>query len=346
MALVAVAGTAKAGATDTSNDYLSLDRELTALANTLNQGESGVKVNAWIKTAVISQDSTTSGTPDTLGTQLAGVRLNFSAKITDTIDMKISIDGAKGTLDLKDAYGKVKLCETANLTMGQFRAPVLVSSSAADEKLVFFDRTAQGSVWKDREPGVMFDGKVQQFRWSASAQNGGDGVADEMLFAGHVAFDVLGAGIIKQEAGFGTDAETALTVGATYLDEGTLDDGAVVAFEVNAATGPVFVQAELVDYDKGFTTGAVPIGAAKNASGLADTTPFDVTAAYMFNPNWEGAVRFQDADDTSDTSSIGFGVNYYVKGHDVKWQLNVISTSSDNTALDTDKILLGLVLAV
>ncbi|MCC6408189.1 MAG: hypothetical protein IT453_13585 [Planctomycetes bacterium] len=348
MALVAVTGVAKAGGTETPNAtaYASLDRELEALAGTLGAAESGVKVSGYIKTNIISQDSTTPGSPDTLGTQLTGVRLNFAADITDTMKMKLSVDGAKGTADLKDGFGWVKLCEAVNLTFGQYRVPILQSSSASDESLAFYERTAQGAVWSGREPGVMFDGKIQQFRWYASAQNGGDGISDELLIAGHVAFDVKGSGIVKQEAGFGTDAETALTLGATYLDEGTLTDGTVMAFEVLAVTGPVFVQGEILDYDDGFTAGAVPTGAAKNASGRADTTPFDLTATYQFNPNWEGAVRYEDADDTDDTSTIGLGVNYYVNGHKAKWQLNFLSTSSDNDSLDTDKIILGLVLAV
>lgn len=352
IALTAAAGAVHAGTaatvptSDQPLEYVSLDRELDALASTLSaQDAGGVKVNAWIKTNIIQQDATGGGA-DTLGTQLNGVRVTFSADVTKDMKLKVSIDGAKGTAELKDGFGYVKLCEWVNLTFGQYRVPILQSSSAADELLAFFVRSAQGNVWKDREPGVMFDGKVEQFRWYVSAQNGGDGIADEQLLAGHVAYDVMGPGIVKQEAGFGPDAETAVTVGATYLDEGSLSDGTVMAFEALAVTGPLFLQGEIVDYDEGFTAGAVPAGAAKAASGLADTTPWDLTATYALNTNWEAAVRYEDADDNDDTSTIGLGVNYYINGHKAKWQLNFFSTSSDNTALDTDKILLGLVLAV
>jgi hypothetical protein len=343
LALAAVAGAAKAGGTDTPNEYLSLDRELEALSGTLAAAEPGVKLSGYFKTNLISRDGTAGG-PDTLGTQLTGVRVNFAADVTDAMKVKISIEGSSGNFVLRDAFGFVKLNEAVNLTMGQYRAPLLFSASASDEKLVFYDRSTQGAIWNDREPGVMFDGKVAQFRWYATAFNGGDGTADEFAIAGHVAYDVQGPGIIKQEGGFGVDAETAITLGATYLDEGTLTDGTVMAFEAMAVTGPVFLHGEVVDYDDGFVAGAVPVGVARKASGLADTTPFGVTAAYMFTPAWEAALRFNDNDDQADTSTIAAGLNYYVNGHNAKWQLNFLSTSSDNAALDVDTILLGLVL--
>lgn len=351
VALATVAGSLQASGAEnaadaeTSREYLSLDRELEELADSLAVQEGGVKVNAWIKTNLIWQDSTTGGS-DTLGTQLSGVRLSFSADVTEATKLKISIDGAKGTVELKDAFAYSKLASWANLTFGQYRAPILQSSSASDESLLFYERSIQGNVWKEREPGVMFDGKLQQFRWYAWAQNGGDGVGEDLLLGGHLAYDLRGPGIVKQEGGFGPDAETAITLGATYLDEGTLSDGAVMAFEALAVSGPIFFQGEVVDYDDGFTAGSVPTGAAKSASGLAGTTPWDLTAAFAFNPQWEAAVRYGDSDDVDDTSTIGLGLNYYVNGHKTKWQLNLLSTSSDDDARDTDKILLGLVLAV
>jgi hypothetical protein len=346
MALAAVAGAANAGATDTPNDYVSLDRELDSLASTLAPAEGGVKVGAWIKTNIISQDGT-GGAADTLGAQANGIRISFSGDVAPGYKLKISVDAAKGQADLKDAYGVVKLCEEADLTLGNFKSPFSFSGTTADEKLLFYTRTAEGAVWTDRDLGAMFSGAMQNFRWAAAFQNGGDGIADKQTITGKVNWDmVAGKGFAKQEGGFGPNAETQLTVGVGYLDEGSISKGGVLGLDAVCTSGPFYAQAEIADYDKDFTAGAVGGGAAKKASGHGDTTPFGIQAAYAFNENWEAAVRFDDQDDADDTSTIGAGINYYVKGHDCKWQLDVLSTSSDQDALDTDTILLGLTIVV
>jgi hypothetical protein len=55
---------------------------------------------------------------------------------------------------------------------------------------------------------------------------------------------------------------------------------------------------------------------------------------------WELGVRFQDFDDSQDTSVVDFGANYYANGHDYKYIINWSSVSSD--AGDVDLITLGV----
>jgi hypothetical protein len=275
------------------------------------------------------------------------MRIILSGDVADGYKVKLSVDGASGTVLLRDAFATAKITDNVNLTFGQYKTPFLFSAVNADEKELFCTRTAQGSLWTTRDPGAMLDARFENFRAYVSAQNGGDGTLDDMFVVGKVAWDlVAGKGFISQESGFGPDSETRATVAGAIADEGTLSQGVAWMLEAEAATGPFYGQAEIVDYDKGFTAGAVPAGPATGASGHADTTPWGLQAGWMFTVNWEVAARYDDLDDADNSKVYGGGVNYYVNGHACKWQLNVLKTDSDNSAIDTTTILLGLTVAI
>ncbi|MCA8980428.1 MAG: hypothetical protein KDC14_10415, partial [Planctomycetes bacterium] len=91
----------------------------------------------------------------------------------------------------------------------------------------------------------------------------------------------------------------------------------------------------------------------QNGKNLGDNTPFTVTGSYLFNGDWEVALRYQGHDDTPLTGAMAGDfaentasvvVNKYVSGHDVKWQAQY-ANSSFTTADDIGVFSLGLVLA-
>jgi len=76
-------------------------------------------------------------------------------------------------------------------------------------------------------------------------------------------------------------------------------------------------------------------------------TPWDATVSYMFAPDeWEVAGRWEDFGDSDDSSMLSLGINYYVEGHDVKWQLNYSTIDSDNSGNEIDVIAVALLVSV
>jgi hypothetical protein len=52
----------------------------------------------------------------------------------------------------------------------------------------------------------------------------------------------------------------------------------------------------------------------------------------MFTDMYEAAVRYEDADDTDDTTAWSAVVNRYVQGHDIKVQVQYTTIDSDASA--------------
>lgn len=344
LALATLAGAAGAG-TPTGNDWMTLDRELESLAATLgaqDQPPAGLQVSGWIKTAY---DNSSDFNPDLSGFSLENVRLNFNGKIDD-YSMKITIEGRTGAFVVADAFGRMPLAENVGLQMGQFKSRFLYSYYASDDRVIFYRRTTIGSAWGTRDTGVQVDGRFGPVLAILQLQNGGDTAADEWALTGKAIWAAMGKMIESQSGGFGPDAETALTVGAGYFDDSTVDDSSAISVEAIFASGPIFAFAEVVDHDKGFA--GIASGAASKvaAAGFADSTPWDATLGWMFTENWEVALEYQDDDSPDDTTRIRGGVNYYVSGHQAKWQLNYTTASSDTNAKEVDQVTLGLTVSL
>ncbi len=327
--------------------WLTLDRELESLAAAQNapaEKKKGLEFTAYLKTNYSSSSDIAvapSGN-DLGGFQVQSLRLNMAGAV-GIYQFKASIEGTKNNLpddvNVKDAFMRVPVSEHLNLQLGNFKSPFLYTGLAADERLVFYERSLLGSLTAGREPGLMVDGKYEQVAWYVAAQNGGDTVGDDLLLIAKVQYAALGDLLGKQEGGFGPDSPTRVTLGAAYLDDGSADDAKAMALEAQAAFQNVWIQAELVDLDEGFS--AVTVGNAGKFGPLADGTPFGVAAEYMATPKWGFALRYDDTDNAVDTSILGAGVNYYVDGHLTKWQLNYSTASSDDSAAEVDKLTLG-----
>jgi hypothetical protein len=132
------------------------------------------------------------------------------------------------------------------------------------------------------------------------------------------------------EGAYGSAQGNRLTIGAGYYnDDGNIPDGIAFAVDANFVSGPLSAAAEVVDYDTGF----------------GNNTPFSAQVGFMLVPDqWEAALRYEDLDTTTDTTVITAGINYYMSGHDAKWQLNYSTTDDD--VVDLDWFALGLTASV
>ena len=345
------------------NEWSSLDQEINNLSTSLSaQNTAGPKIGGYIRTSFRFSDDTDAlfgGPPndeDEMGFKLDKVRLEVSGDLSQDYSYKISFELSSGTASLRDAYVSWKLAESVKGTMGRFKKPFLRSAQGPDKNLLFQERTALGQFFDVREEGLMFSGNFDTIEWWLAGQNGIDGKNDDFNFTAKLAANLMGAGASKVEGAYGAGEETNLMVGVAYGDEGELEDGAVIAVEAYLTSGPFYIGAEMVDFDEG-TSGSYPsktgddLHYGSNNSFVsddpADTTPWDITASYMFTDMYEAALRYEDSDhDTAETTAWTLGINRYVQGHDIKWTLQVLKTDGDSSLQELTEWTLGLTVGI
>ncbi|MCE9595532.1 MAG: OprO/OprP family phosphate-selective porin [Planctomycetes bacterium] len=337
---------------DGDRSWTSLDSELTRLGASLQEPTSAIRWDGYLRVLAV-QDSDSpafAGLPnsDVAGFVLDRVRLGLAFD-QGMYSGRVQLEAAGGTARLLDAYASWQCNDMLRTTFGRFQTPLYWNGLVDPRHQLFVLRTASDEFWIGGRPtqladnfGVMLDGKVDRFHWWVAAQNGVDGTADEFAFTARARYDVLGSGIGMVEGAYGAPDDATLSVGVGWFDDGGAVDGGgnsadgdCVAVDTQYANGPWAMNAEVLDYGKN----------SVNVFDVPDSTPWAVTLSYMLQPNqWELAARYQDVDSPTNLTDITLGVNYYVVGHDVKWQLNVVDTSSDNSVEETTSIALALTL--
>jgi hypothetical protein len=323
-----------------SEEWSTLDKDIENLASSIATQDSGLAVEGFIRS--IYRNSSDVQVPPS-GNDLGGffmenARLELNGSVGD-YGLKIQLDAGSqysGDNDatLLDAYGTFAITDQISGQMGQFRPPFLWSAQVEEDEFILINRTFNGALWSSRDNGVMVQGNFNQLAFYVAAQNGTDGAGDEYAFTGRAEFDALGAGIGNIEGAYGADDGSNLTVGVAWYDDGNLEDGSAIAIDAGFVSGAFSVYGELVDYDASFSV-------------VGDTTPYSVTAGFMVSPDeWEVAARYEDADDSAESTRITLGVNYYVQGHRAKWSLNYDTIDSDDTSIEADTVSFGLTVSV
>ena len=331
-------------------DWLSLDREIESLTSGLAQSGSGFSLDGWIKTsyATSSDVAIAPSGNDLGGFSMDSIRLNLNGSLGD-FDVHVALEGSSDIgfgilggvggasgVGVIDAYTSFSITDQVAAQVGFFRPPFLNDSLRDENEFLFIDRTVQGDVWAFRDHGVLFSFAFDQFNAWLGVQNGTDAQGDELAIMGRVEFNAMGNGASATEGAYGSGSdENSLNLGVGYYDDGQIDDGTGLSFDVDYSHGPLYAAATLADYDDGLST------------AIGGETPYDVTVSYMVAPDeWEVAARWEDFDDSADTTAITLGVNYYVEGHDMKWQLNYSSTDSDSSANEADVIAVAMLVSV
>lgn len=335
----AASGATSEPSTGAVEGWVSLDRELAELAQAAQTAPSaaGVRIWGYLRTAVTYGDfdldndgALDAGEDEVGGVRLQNVRTYFEAKSGDYTAL-IGLESSSGSAKLLHAFAKWKCSENLTTYFGRFKQPFLRSFMLFDNKLVMIERTALSTIIGRFDTGVMLEGTFQErLHWWAAIQNGNDALADEQLLTGRVAFTPIGKEVAGAEGAIGARDELDCTIVVAVADEGSVSDGTSIVGELMVNQKPWSLQAEVMDLDQ----------------DVGDRTPFSATAGWLFQPQWEGAVRFEDLDDGFDSSRITGGVNYYVAGHDLKWQLNVGATDADTGGVDGTFVQLGLTLTM
>ena len=260
VALTSLVGVSAALPSGGSEEWVALDREIEALSSTL-QGDpdkpQGMQVGGYIKTQYNYSADNPAVTGDESGFGFNSIRINITGQVGD-YKIKVSAEGKSGTFGVADAYVRFPVHENVNVQVGQFKSRFLYSYYTSDQNTLFYDRAAIPSAWGQRDTGVQVDGTFGPFIGILQVQNGGDTVGDEYAITAKAIYAVMGKAIEGQAGGFGPDAETALTLGVGYLDDGSVTDGDAIEGEAIFTHGPWYAAAEVVDHGTGFTNGGAP----------------------------------------------------------------------------------------
>ncbi len=206
-----------------------------------------------------------------------------------------------------------------------------------------------------RDTGITVWGSANKFQYALGIFDGVDGgpnTSDNPLFAGRIAYNflnkednpgyytsstyhgglgnifTLGASFQSQSDGVGNELESGDFFGYTIdlLSETVLGNGDVVT-----------VEAEYKDFDSDFTGNSVdrtPEGTCAGTQGfcLFDGDSYFFTAAYLFKGKGEGDfsgdfqpyVRFvsNNPSDGDDSDLTEIGLNYVIKGHNARLNVN------------------------
>ncbi len=344
---------AAVGAAGQASDlgWSGLDQEINSLsANLAAQNTTGPKVSGWIITALDFEqdppsitgdlngdgDTTDAGEgvasegEDILGWDFRIVRLQVTGDLGHDYSYKVSFELSGGTADLRDAYVDWKITDGIKGRWGRYKVPFVRSGLINEYQLLFLQRTNIGSMLSFRDLGIMVSGQFEKVNFFVNAMNGSDGVVKDMFYNARVTIDLMGEAVALQEGAYGAGDAMGLQLGAAIGDDSGIDNGLVWAVEAALTSGPLAVTAEMADFDE----------------DIGDNTPWDAMVSFMFSEMNELAVRYEDLDDSDNTTAYGVSLNRYISGHDIKWILQWYHTDTDLQSggidFDTDEFSLGL----
>ena len=332
------------------SDYSSFDRDLDALVQGSQPG--GPTVRGFLQVRYdhsgdrpIAYAIDSNGDGDTLdpgetgSNDLGGffvrrARVAFSG-YHNGYGYNVEVDASVSNI-LREAYVDMPI-ENLNARIGLYKSGVSRNSLVRANELFFIERSEIGLMFEQRDTGVTLSGSSSNVGWSITAQNGRDMQGDDLFLAGRLVMDFMGNGANTAEGAFGGGSELGGTASVSYFDDGTTTDGTGWIGEVHMGTNAYSYGLEVMDLDDGGAF-ATPGGSSiRDTRTLAqmDGTPFVLYGTYMFEPDkWEAGVRFQDMDDSTDTTFLEGSVTRYIDGHHLKYSLGFATIDSDNIGVD------------
>jgi hypothetical protein len=255
-------------------------------------------------------------------------------------DWRISIEANSDVPTLNDAYLRLPLFGDVTTTFGLFKKPVLQSGLIEANRTMFITRSWNGLLYSVRDWGVMVSQKKRHIELSCAVQDGADAGGDDALLTGRVDVDLIGDGRLENEGAYGAGRNQRLNASYAWSDDRASDRGRARAFDFSFAHRRWSVAGEVVRYDSGYDDATGPF----EGRSVGGTTPWSWTVGYMLCTHCtELALRFEDLSDPVGETQALLGLNYYVDGHDFKWQVNYAKHEDDYS--ETDWLVVGLMLS-
>ncbi len=237
---------------------------------------------------------------------------------------------------LREAYIDIPI-ENLTARTGLYKSGVSRNSLVRANELFFIERSEIGQMFEQRDTGVTLSGSASNLGWSVTVQNGRDTTGDELFLAGRVVLDFMGRGANLAEGALGGSESLGGTASISYFDDASTPDGTGWIGEVHMSTDRYSWGVEAMNLDDGGAF-ATPAGSSirdTRTPAQMDGTPVLVYGTYMFSPDrWEGGLRIQDLDDSTDTRFYEGSLSRYVDGHRLKYSLGFVTIDSDNIGVD------------
>lgn len=300
---------------------------------------------------------------------LRRARINASGKFLEEFDFRVELELA-GTLgestgmraQMTDAFINWNKHDFANVRAGQFKTPYGFEQLAADPRLFTIERSlANDRLTLNRQIGAQVGGDFFEKRLSyATGVFNGTGVNtsandnDAFLWTGRVAGLPWQGKILGQAAqwGAGVNAYASKDTGLTGQPaEFRFDSTPATPARDNVFTGQrsgvgVDTQVKVGRFD--FWTEYLFSKYEQGAGRESEADGWYAQAAYFLAPKRvQAVVKFDTFDpirevEGNSTDTWTFGLNYLIKGDDLKIQLNYLLSDTPGAAERQDKLLLRL----
>lgn len=351
LAAIAICAT-PASATPASADWVTLDQELAGLRQDLTAADmSALRWAGFVRASYDSSsepiDIDSDGTldDDLNGFILENVRLSVGGT-NEVYTYSVAMDFASGQGELIEAWIGRRLWGKAVLYFGRMRAPFLRTSLLPEHTNLFIPRTRNAILWTlpGRDYGFRIDNDWDGIRLRMCQQNGSDQEGEKLRSTARLEWDVLGSPVPESEGAYGASSDLSMNVGVAFSsDANYAEDRSAYAADLAMTWEQFSLQVEVIDYGTGWTPQP---GSDLDLTG--GTTPWSATASWLFLESWEAAVRYEDFDEDSadkpNRTQWLLGVNKYISGHNLKWQLNYL-TIEDENGPGNDFVALGATLA-
>jgi phosphate-selective porin len=271
---------------------------------------------------------------------LRRARLNLTATLANDFTAKIEADfganslntGAGSRGQLTDGYIQWSKYDAANVRIGQFKTPFGYEQLISDTKLLTIERALPNDrLTVSRQIGVAVMGDIVEKRlsYSVGAFNGngvntGQNDNENFMWAGRVSGQAYEGTIAGQPVKLtgGINAFTAQNDAPSNRKVG-------YGMDVQAVSGPLTLLAEWLRNEN---------------DALAEAAGWSMLAAWRFNDNWRGLVRYETYDgDTAiantTTDVWTLGVDYLFKGDDLKFSLNYLLGEQPEPADDGGRLI-------
>jgi phosphate-selective porin OprO and OprP len=231
----------------------------------------------------------------------------------------------------------------SSFRLGQFKTPFGYEQITSDTKIYTIERSLPNDrLTIGRQIGAMMFGDLAEKRlsygvgiYNGTGTNTSIGDNQHSLAVGRVAGVLLdttsGVNKVKLTAGanyFGTMDKANPTLGTTFTGH-KYGSG----LDAQLVFGPAEIQAEWLQNELHPVTGA-----ATEATGWA------LLGAYSLTPKWQGVVRYETFDSNTATGNTTtevwtLGINYLIKGDDLKLSLNYLSGQQPDPTPQGDRLI-------
>lgn len=297
-------------------------RELDASIAALAQGDaaSGRTFGGLVRAFVASaDDDVTSGGDDVSGFDLEDVDVFFELE-EEQFSVRVSAELDDGNLGLEDGYARYRYSQALQLAVGQFKPRVVRSGSVQPGGLLFRERTFLGALFDVWDLGAELGGHYDQFDYWLAVTNAENGSESDHFWSVRGEWTLYEDPWADVEGAHGAPNYLRSLLGAFLFGDVALSssDGGGYGVDFALTFGPYSFHAEWAHVDDAFVRPAdVTVGPPLVLGG--DASPLSATISRCLGTDWEGALRWQEADDADDTSGWSAAIDWFPGDGPLRW---------------------------